>query len=491
MSTAVTTKVVALGAVGTLIAQGAVKAASRIRDALPVVTVEWPAMSGAAEVVGDTADLVLGAAADIPAAVAEMPSNWRLAAAAGVGAFACWSGPRVYRMARTLIARKKRWICGGLVAESIYPDSEERQVMEPRCMVRLAFVNAAGEYVMTGWGYRSDYNGEPYVITAQHCLSFDRQMYLRKGDLFFPIDVSDSIPLGNDAALVPVPAKVMSQLGVQKAKLGLLSDRGQAVSALGLSGKGTTGLLEHARRSGYFGWVVYKGTTMAGYSGSAYFSGSTVYGLHTTGGNFNGGLCSMYLHVKAKIATDDRSEDESPSLIDEWYDDPDNDFDVEWDGDYAIVTDGRSGKYIRMSKFSFEQAQTRYETRLERQRDVDQREREAYERGLEQECGNVVVPPSTSPTQVTVSIPVQTGNQSGNSERPGNTRGGGGSAQQPRLEPERPRTQIVESSQRLPKSKTSRKIRMLRQQLQQQKTTSSQTGSGVSTGPSQSTQNGV
>lgn len=428
-------------------------------------------------------------------AVQSVPVDWGTVAAVGAGAFACWAGTVLQgKISDYNRSRNAKWIPGGRVPETIVVGSEERTVMEPRCMARLAYKNSKGDYVMTGWCYRSDYNGEGYVITAQHCLDWSREMYLRKGDSFLPIDVTASIPLGNDGAIVPVPMKVLSQLGIQKARLGLLNESGQAVSVMGLSGKGTTGLLRPANRAGYFGWVIYQGTTLAGYSGSAYFSGNTVYGLHTCGGNFNGGLNAMYLHTKAKIATDDSTMEETPREIDEWFDDPDVDMDIEWDGDWAIVDNGR-GKFIRLIKEQYYQAQARYEEK-ERASYAERVERELrYEDDMAREynSGQVVVPqPPPIPQSVTVQIPVSNPpalEQAGNGPAPGTSRGGEELARRPQYAPETRPQPTPQSSQRS-KQSVRQMIEEVRQSLallNKPASTSSQLVQKPSTKPSAST----
>lgn len=489
MSTAVTTKIVALGAVGSLIAQQATAGLGRIRACMPSVQVSWPASETAAEVASAAKAVVTDAVVELAEVSREIPSNWRLATSAAIGAFACWSGPLVYRKTRDWYRRRQVWTCGGYAPESVVEGSMERSIMEPRCMVKLAFRNDAGEYVLTGWGYRADYNEQPYIITAQHCLDLNRKMYLRKGEVVQDLDLSEFHVLGVDAVAVKIPKKAASVLGLQKAKLGLLNLEGQAVSVLGLTGRGTTGLLTRIPRSrvGHLGAVRYSGTTMAGYSGSAYFSGNTVYGIHTCGGNYNGGLNSMFLHVMSKIATDDKSVDESPALVDKWYDDPNTEVEIEWEGDVAILTDG--SKYVRLTKEQYERAQNRYEENLERQRRTEE-EMEEYDRQQEREyeCGHVVQPPPL-PQQVTVQIPVNGPPPqpavSGNESRPGTSRGGSGSELFERTSPENPPQQTPEP----PKlSRRSSKKGGLYQRLQQLETTISQRGSNASTTASKSTQ---
>lgn len=469
MNTALSAKVVALGAAGSMIAQQASWGLQQLWDSLPEFEIVWPdfkvkgatepvaavlepvataVVEAAAVVVEETAKVSTKASEEVTAAFADLVSREKHAVAAfGLGVVTAGAAFYGYSKLRANYPRKGGcWVSGGRNPETRVEGSEERNTLEPPFAVRVAFRNKRGEYTMTGWGYRGDYNNKTYLITAQHCLSSEvSEIYLRKGDKFFPVSIDQYEILGNDAVLIPVPENVFSKLCVRKPKYGIVPAMGQAVSVLGLEGRGTTGLLENEKGRGSFGRVIYRGTTLGGYSGSPYYSGNVIYGMHTNGGHYNGGYNAMYLHVKAKIITDEPDEpQESPRLLDEWFDESEEEnFNVEWEGDWAVVQH-QSGKYVRIRKEAYYAAEARWLDRDERRARQDLEDqnlrREEYEREFESSRVEVQ-PPPPQPQAVTVTIPTvapsaPTSTASGNGVLPGTSRGGVVSAEQKPSEPE-------------------------------------------------------
>lgn len=488
MNAAISTKVVALGAVGSIVAQQALVGVSKLRECIPTLEFRYPA-------VADVAEAAVEAAVEVGEVIEAVPRDWKLATAFGLGACAACAALATYnRVSKRYPRRGGRWLKGGYSPETRVEGSEEQNILEPRFAARIAYRKSGGEYVMTGWGYRTDYNGESYLTTAQHCLTSESDtMYLRKGDKFFPIDISGALLIGNDAALIPVPENVFSRLMIRKPILGIVPTQGQAVSVIGLEGKGTIGLLTNETRRGYYGRVIYRGTTVGGYSGSPYYSGNIVYGMHTNGGHYNGGINAMYLHCKAKIATDDMTEEESPRLLDEWMEESDEP-PIEWEGDWGIIQ-MQSGKYVRVSKQQVDDAISRYANKRE---DQDRRDREEEERRYEEEyeSASVIVPPppvQPANTNVVVSIPTVASSSlaSGNELVPGNTRGGQESEQRRPSEPVSRQALTPESRSPLKRSTRSqvrRELRSCDKRIVRLRNTLSRMDQSASTRPSTSIQ---
>lgn len=342
--------------------------------------------------------------------------------------------------------------------------------MEPSFQCKIGYINN-GESVLMGSGYRADYQVRLeddthemrcFFFTAQHNLAHSHRVILKKGDKWFEVAVMPH-PIGHDVVMFEVPSKVFSQLGVSKANIGVVPEHGMPVSVNGLNGMGTTATLKPKRMPGYDGWVEYEGTTMRGYSGSAYYSGRTVYGLHNSGGSYQGGQSAMYLHVLAKIRTDAMIIEESAQRVVKWFNDDkiDEEMDVSYDGEWAIVY--HAGQYERILKTDYDVLQEEYNQRQERkfQRQVEDLEEKKleYERRIatrELESAQPVAP--APPTSVTVSIPVQSQSPavpSGNLPQPEVApRAGGESVQSKTLPVDPPPKQTQKSS--LPLKKFSR-----------------------------------
>lgn len=488
MSTAVSTKVMALGAAGSIIAQQATKVLDGLRGYVPTLRLEWPA----GEVAEQTIEILQEAAQETAIVAEGVVTNTRMAFAFGLGMITTVTAVGAYRAyQRYGPMRGGRWIKGGRIPETRVAGSEEIPLKEPRFAVRLAWKNNRGEYIMTGWGYRVDYNGKPYLMTVQHGLTDESDtMYLRKGDQFFPIDVTGWIAVAVDAALVPVPENVFSRLQIQKPSIGLIPSIGTAVSVVGLEGKGTTGLLTNAKPGQGFGKVIYSATTMGGYSGSPYHSGRVVYGMHQTGGYYNMGYSSMYLHVKCKIATDDNSEDESPRTLDEWFDDDEEELPIEWEGDWAIIGHS-SGKYLRIKKKDYYEAENRWKQRGEERRNADieaeDQRRLQFEQQQQTESASIPCNPSPPQENIVLSIPL-----SGNGQSPGSSRGGQESVQHQPSGPENRRVSTTASQtsshESRPPLKKLTRSQKLAARLAKQLIMPSQQERSVSTKPSMSTQ---
>lgn len=462
MSTAVTTKLVALGAAGSMVAN----------TALPYVKEGLNKASGAAarklealaSAIGETKE----AAADVVGEVATGggPNRAALYFAIGlatpvVAYTGYWVGGKAWRW--MFPQKKVNWTVGGKVEECVVQGSTEHSMLEPRFSCRIGYTNSQGDNIMVGWGTRIDYAQGSYLVTAQHCLNLDKPMWMRKGKECIPLDLKEAAPIANDLAVIPVPTKFFVQLSMTKARFGLVPPRGVTASVMGLEGKGTTGTVEplYKTQNGYFGWVRYLGSTMRGYSGSPYFSGNMVYGIHTTGGMFNGGINAMYLHVLAKIHLDAGLEEESPHKLRRWLDDPDMDDDNmpvtyetnEKNEKWVVVSNRKTGEYSRMREEDYTRVydewmdkvvedRERLEDEAERKREEfeERQEREAERRewDREYESGAVLVPPTPPPAQaMQISIPMaapapqpqpqQTSAVQGNGPTPGTSRGGDGS----------------------------------------------------------------
>lgn len=202
------------------------------------------------------------------------------------------------------------------------------------------------------------------------------------------------------------------------------------------------------------------------------------------------GYSAMYLHVKCKIATEDDTEDESPRLLDDWFDDEEEEMPIEWEGDWAVIGH-TSGKYIRVTKEQYYEAAARWQKReTDRYKaDVEAEDERRQQFEQQQESASVpVIPPPQQPVEsrdIVLSIPM-----SGNGPAPGSSRGGQEFVQPQPTEPESHRVSTTASQTLSPASlkSTLKRRRKLVARLARQLTMPSQQAESASMKPSMSTQ---
>jgi len=104
--------------------------------------------------------------------------------------------------------------------------------------------------------------------------------------------------LYTDMAAVAFTPSEMAVLQLKQARIHGVSKHGEVVSVCGQGGKGTMAKLSHDPDR--WGMVIYEGTTLPGFSGSAYCCGEKVAGIHTGGGPTNCGFDATFLWVCLK-----------------------------------------------------------------------------------------------------------------------------------------------------------------------------------------------
>lgn len=167
------------------------------------------------------------------------------------------------------------------VFESIKPHSPFFPSVWPKSQVMLGTKSPSGEFEFLGCGYRH----RDYLVTAYHNIAQDNEYYLGVPgkEEFFLIPV-DCECFFDDLAVIPVSTKTWSRLGVSTAKHHTFR---MAISVLATHPKfgASSGMLSHSNLPGV---VDFSGSTTAGSSGSPYYFGSNVAGLHTTGSTGRG-----------------------------------------------------------------------------------------------------------------------------------------------------------------------------------------------------------
>lgn len=192
------------------------------------------------------------------------------------------------------------------------------------------------------------------------------------------VDISQKeyVDLDTDLIGLKLGNQTLSVIGL--ADIGCYNDipkQGAFSSICGSGSLGTTGVVR--LDSSVFGRVTYDGTTVAGYSGSPYMAGTSLIGIHTSGGVVNGGYAAGYVKTVLQTIDKDRlesSEDWLQNIYRDgqeiWIDPKWNDIDevrIQVGGRFAIVsrralsqafgnewqTQTRQGKFSRRMASSY------------------------------------------------------------------------------------------------------------------------------------------
>nr|UGO57564.1 MAG: hypothetical protein 1 [Riboviria sp.] len=234
------------------------------------------------------------------------------------------------------------------VLESRRQGSEESEMTFPKCQARVG-VMRDGQFVVLGSCIRFG----DHIVGPDHVLGgeFDRFAYGRQS--YISLYGLDRIVLGTDLVAIPLSARDMSTLGLSCCTLALVPDCGAYAQVVGPMGKGTTGNLRNDVRC--FGRVVYDGTTLAGYSGSAYTIGTQVAGIHQSGGPVNGGFSASFVWARLKAALRQKPEASEDWLLGQM----DAGKVIRWDpssGDPDEVTISVGGRYSVIERSSMVKA---------------------------------------------------------------------------------------------------------------------------------------
>lgn len=189
--------------------------------------------------------------------------------------------------------------------ESRRSGSEESDFTTPRCQARVGFYRD-GQFVVVGSCIRMADN---ILVGPDHVLGGDGDKFVYGSQSVVSLKDKERIAVATDLVAIRMTDRELSTIGVSEAKIGPIPENGCYAQIVGPVSRGTTGNLRHD--STVFGRVVYGGTTIAGYSGSAYTDGSRVLGIHQRGGQVNGGFSASYAWMLVKKALNMRDESTS------------------------------------------------------------------------------------------------------------------------------------------------------------------------------------
>lgn len=154
----------------------------------------------------------------------------------------------------------------------------------------------SGEYTFRGMGIR--FEGD-VLVTAYHVVVDAAKILLRTSKGTKVVDLAEPMMLDGDLVGYRLAKKTFSDLGIKSAKTGVMQGvRPTMVYVVGGSEpKRSIGPLVAAE----FGYVRYGGSTIAGFSGSAYHINNQVYGLHIgCSSKSNTGYDASFIKTKLK-----------------------------------------------------------------------------------------------------------------------------------------------------------------------------------------------
>ncbi|APG75723.1 hypothetical protein 1 [Wuhan insect virus 34] len=196
------------------------------------------------------------------------------------------------------------------ILESKRAGSEESDMTAYKGQCQIGCYDGS-KFVVTGAALRFASNylvGPDHVLGASNLIAKGRQGRV-------PLDGKERIPLATDLVAILLTDAEFANLGVSEVKIGVFESSIYA-QVVGPLGKGTTGALKDDNSC--FGRVIYEGTTLPGYSGSAYSSGSYCYGMHQCGGQVNGGFSASFIWCLLRIHLRRRDEDTADHLMREF-----------------------------------------------------------------------------------------------------------------------------------------------------------------------------
>jgi len=195
---------------------------------------------------------------------------------------------------RKLFPASTRWT---YVAESMLANSQiMKGATTPKCQVAIA-LSLEHDTTVVGSGCRVD----DWLLVPTHVLTPYMRPVMVKNDKTH-VCSTEWIEVAPDISAQRVDPAVWSSLGVGKAKLAPLN-AATSVQIVCPDGRFSVALVE---RAAVFGRLTYHGSTVGGFSGCLYSSGSSIIGMHCFGGGENrpgGGYEILYLYTKLKVAT--------------------------------------------------------------------------------------------------------------------------------------------------------------------------------------------
>lgn len=199
--------------------------------------------------------------------------------------------------------------------QAVSPDSKFNQGDVPKFQFEIWRSDDGKEYYFSGNGFRATYEGGADTLyTALHVLGNSKFLRLKTRAGYTDVESSIFAEVGSDVAVAHHTPE-MQVLGLSKAKL-MTRSLDTTISPTGASGMfvmiNSRGQMSMGslKIASCVGMVEYSGSTTKGYSGSAYYSGNMIYGMHVGHQGVNLGFASGTLVMFAR-----RTQESSPDYI--------------------------------------------------------------------------------------------------------------------------------------------------------------------------------
>nr|QXV86569.1 hypothetical protein [Solemoviridae sp.] len=198
-----------------------------------------------------------------------------------------------------------------IVPESIRQGSDLHPTETPSCQVYLGKRSGDGSIIAYGGGVRVQVPAgeQNYLLTPRHvCTLLSDDSVIFRGDAVRDFDIqSYSVggktvarpvySLDTDLVAIAISPDEFSAVKTKVAKIHPKVPPNTTARIAGPDGQGSLGVLRD--KPDLFGYVVYSGSTLPGFSGCAYVGGAgdTVYALHLHGGAANTGYSLRLAYV--------------------------------------------------------------------------------------------------------------------------------------------------------------------------------------------------
>lgn len=229
------------------------------------------------------------------------------------------------------------------ILESRRAGSEETPMTSPKYQAVVAIRDGDAMRVL-GCAVRFD----GVLVAPDHVLggSPDIEKYVKGSQSWLPLAGRERIPLDTDLVAIEMSEKDFATIGISACKVASLGVQTEFSQIVGPEAKGTVGQLKHDAIC--FGRLVYTGTTIQGYSGSAYTAGPKVLGIHQMGGAVNGGYSAEYINNLLLVYLKRRYES-SPEFLRQQYE---NGKTISWKttGDPGTIQIKVGGRYALVDR---------------------------------------------------------------------------------------------------------------------------------------------
>lgn len=216
----------------------------------------------------------------------------------------------------------------GVLPESMREGSPLADYEIPPCQGALG-KQTGGTFQAAGCFVRvNDTSSQPWIIMPGHVwASQDRHCHAlgRSGTVPFDkveLPATDGrarrvLNVDTDIVAVEITAGEASKLGLQCASIHNGRDTTSCfVKIVGPTGRGSMAKISDA--PSLFGYYVYEGSTIGGFSGAAYIAGTNVLAIHLAGGKSNFGYSLRLAYVTLLRLLKMKSEDSEDFLIDQF-----------------------------------------------------------------------------------------------------------------------------------------------------------------------------